>query len=244
MTAFVVLAFLENRRHVSARQRNAMNRGISYVAESWRETDEDSPYALALSAYVLQLADHPQKGVAFQLLDSRYGRGFFYKKNKIQIYSVDNIGKVLFIQFFKMMNFRFLLRATRVGDLKYFRSGGLEGDSSGNPWTSMPNSANVEMTSYALLTTLLRNDFEGAIPLVRWLLTQQNARGGFASTADTYAAVEALKEFSTKANIPSRGSDISVQYTYLKTVRRMRVRSEEPTVMKRRILPAQTREIK
>ncbi len=82
MTAFVVLAFLENRRHVSARQRNAMNRGISYVAESWRETDEDSPYALALSAYVLQLADHPQKGVAFQLLDSRYGRGFFYKKNQ------------------------------------------------------------------------------------------------------------------------------------------------------------------
>ena len=44
----------------------------------------------------------------------------------------------------------------------------------------MPNSANVEMTGYALLTMLNREDskFEEAIPVVNWMLEQQNSQGG------------------------------------------------------------------
>ncbi len=203
MTGFVVLAFYENGHHLTSLQRNAMNRGISFMAESWRSVE--SPYPLSLATYVLHLVKHPHSDVSFQLLESK---------------------------------------ATRTDDVKFWRAE-LEGDDTGgNPWAELPNSANIEITSYALLTTLLRGQFDSSIPIARWLLSQQNDRGGFASTADTYVAVSALKEFSTQANIPRLGSDIAVQYTYLKTVRQMRVRSEEPTVMKRRTLPPETRQLR
>ena len=61
------------------------------------------------------------------------------------------------------------------------------------------------------------------MPVVTWLLSQQNENGGFASTSDTYVAVDALERFSKKLRIPNRGTDISVQYSYLKTVRRLQV---------------------
>ncbi len=201
MTAFVVLSLLDNSHHLSRGQRNSMNRAISYIAENWR--DSESSYPLALASYVLHLADHPQKDVSYQLLESK---------------------------------------ASTADGIKFWQID-LEGDS-GNPWAEMPNSANVEITSYALLITLLRGQFDDAIPIVRWLLSQQNERGGFASTSDTYVALKALEEFSTRADIASRGSDINIQYTYLKTVRRMNVKSSEPTLVKRRILPQKTRDIR
>lgn len=51
-----------------------------------------------------------------------------------------------------------------------------------NPWTNVPNSVNVEMTSYSLLTYLKKGLVEDAFPIVRWLISQQNDQGGFAST--------------------------------------------------------------
>ena len=54
------------------------------------------------------------------------------------------------------------------------------------------------------------------MPVATWLLSQQNENGGFASTSDTYVAVDALERFSRKLRIPNRGTDISVQYSYLK----------------------------
>lgn len=46
-------------------------------------------------------------------------------------------------------------------------------------------SAEIEMTSYALLAILTRNintPITEVIPIVRWLTGQRNAYGGFAST--------------------------------------------------------------
>ena len=51
-----------------------------------------------------------------------------------------------------------------------------------NPWYSLPRSVDVEMTSYVLLTYLRRNLVNDAIPLMKWLVTQRNREGGFAST--------------------------------------------------------------
>ena len=92
----------------------------------------------------------------------------------------------------------------------------LEGFEKENPWTQMPNSVNIEITSYALMSLLLRNQADDAVPVATWLLSQQNENGGFASTSDTYVAVDALERFSRKLRIPNRGTDISVQYSYLK----------------------------
>ena len=51
-----------------------------------------------------------------------------------------------------------------------------------NPWTQMPNSANIEMTSYALLSHFLSDEasrnFDSNIPIVEWIFTQQNSDGG------------------------------------------------------------------
>ncbi len=69
MTSFVVLAFLDNAHGLSTLQRNAMNRGISYIAESWR--DAESPYPLSLATYVLHRAEHPHQDGSYQLLESK-----------------------------------------------------------------------------------------------------------------------------------------------------------------------------
>lgn len=51
-----------------------------------------------------------------------------------------------------------------------------------NPWTQTPNSANIEMTGYALLSSLLADEtgsnFDSNIPVVEWLFSQQNTDGG------------------------------------------------------------------
>lgn len=202
LTAFTTLAFLDNRFDLEAKHTNAMNKAISYLAETWK--DIEGPYAVALVTYVLHLADHPQKNQAHALLES------------------------------------FAQRAE--SEYKYWETE-LEDFEDSNPWTERPNSANIEITSYALLTYLLRNEFDESMPVARWLLKQQNENGGFASSTDTMVAILALKEFSAQANIPARGSDISIQYTYLSTVRRMQVKSEEPTIFQRRILPSGARDI-
>jgi len=68
----------------------------------------------------------------------------------------------------------------------------------------LPNSANIEMTSYALLSHFLADEngqkFDDTIPIVEWLFSQQTTGGGFASTTDTYVALMALSEFSRKLN--------------------------------------------
>uniref|UniRef100_A0A0R3RKU1 A2M domain-containing protein n=1 Tax=Elaeophora elaphi TaxID=1147741 RepID=A0A0R3RKU1_9BILA len=45
-----------------------------------------------------------------------------------------------------------------------------------------PKPVDVEMTAYVLLTYMIRDDTDKALPLVRWLTSQRNAYGGFSST--------------------------------------------------------------
>jgi len=43
-------------------------------------------------------------------------------------------------------------------------------------------SADIEMTAYALLTYVHRRDIGGAVPIVKWIVSQRNSRGGWSST--------------------------------------------------------------
>ena len=76
--------------------------------------------------------------------------------------------------------FRLLDSIAEIKNGKKWWSLPLEDFEKGNPWTSVPNSVNVEMTGFALLTTLAREDskFDETIPVVNWLLEQQNSQGG------------------------------------------------------------------
>uniref|UniRef100_A0A8C9RHP0 Alpha-2-macroglobulin-like n=1 Tax=Scleropages formosus TaxID=113540 RepID=A0A8C9RHP0_SCLFO len=85
-----------------------------------------------------------------------------------------------------------------------------------NVLTFLPLYAPVETTSYVLLavlsTSLLSSANLGhAAKIVHWLVKQQNAYGGFASTQDTVVALQALALYSTMVKNPEGSSTVTVQ---------------------------------
>lgn len=73
-----------------------------------------------------------------------------------------------------------------------------------NPWHErLPNGVSVEMTAYAMLTYLERNLIEDAFPIMKWLVSQRNDEGGFASTQDTVIGIFALAKLAEKITSPN-----------------------------------------
>ncbi|VIO95510.1 Uncharacterized protein BM_BM11471 [Brugia malayi] len=73
-----------------------------------------------------------------------------------------------------------------------------------------PRPADVEMTAYVLLTYMIRDDTDKALPLVRWLTSQRNAYGGFSSTQDTVMALQALAAYAAKVYSPQLNVSIMI----------------------------------
>nr|AVP12646.1 CD109 antigene-like protein 1 [Littorina littorea] len=71
-------------------------------------------------------------------------------------------------------------------------------------------SSDVEMTSYALLTYAAKNDFIGGLDVMKWVASQRNPHGGYASTQDTILALQALSEFARLAYSKSFNIEVSV----------------------------------
>ncbi|KAE9548744.1 hypothetical protein FO519_008047, partial [Halicephalobus sp. NKZ332] len=74
-----------------------------------------------------------------------------------------------------------------------------------------PPPADVEMTSYTLLTYMSMNDTEKGLPVVRWLSSQRNANGGFSSTQDTVMALQALGAYAAKAYSEDLNLQVSIE---------------------------------
>ncbi|KAM4628384.1 alpha-2-macroglobulin-like [Polymixia lowei] len=76
-------------------------------------------------------------------------------------------------------------------------------------------SLSVEISAYVLLATLSASptnaDLGYASHIVRWLTSQQNSYGGFSSTQDTVAALQALALYSTLVFSPEGSSIVTVQ---------------------------------
>lgn len=74
-----------------------------------------------------------------------------------------------------------------------------------NPWNSLPKSMDIEATAYGLLTFLDAGLLNDAIPVVNWLVDQQNGLGGFTSSQDTvvglYALYKLVLQLSAKTNV-------------------------------------------
>ncbi|XP_053399007.1 CD109 antigen-like [Mercenaria mercenaria] len=64
------------------------------------------------------------------------------------------------------------------------------------PSHSQANPIDIEMTSYALLVQAAKQDFGNGIPIMKWINSQRNSYGGFASTQDTVIGLQALSEFA------------------------------------------------
>ncbi|XP_077468386.1 alpha-2-macroglobulin-like [Stigmatopora argus] len=80
--------------------------------------------------------------------------------------------------------------------------------------TDTSQSLSVEITSYVLLAKLGSSptveDLGYASGIVRWLTSQQNYYGGFASTQDTVVALQALALYSTLVFSPGGSSTVTV----------------------------------
>ncbi|KAJ8921010.1 hypothetical protein NQ315_015806 [Exocentrus adspersus] len=80
-----------------------------------------------------------------------------------------------------------------------------------NPWRSLPRSIDVETTSYGLLSFIEANLLADAVPVLDWLLNQQNSLGGFSSSQDTAVGLLALYKLVTKLAAPT---NMQVEFEY------------------------------
>ncbi|KAF4070381.1 hypothetical protein AMELA_G00284860 [Ameiurus melas] len=81
---------------------------------------------------------------------------------------------------------------------------------------SVTDSLEIEMASYVLLGLMSGPQLSGfglgySSSIVQWLVQQQNALGGFASTQDTVVALQALAKYSTITYRPSGAVTITIK---------------------------------
>jgi len=108
----------------------------------------------------------------------------------------------------------------------------------------LPKSLDVEATSYALLTNIMRSDIESSIPVLRWLISQQNEKGGFSSTQDTVIGLQALGQFASRVSTTT--VSLSVYFTFGQDEKKaekknIKINSNNIMVLQRQHLPSSTR---
>lgn len=69
------------------------------------------------------------------------------------------------------------------------------------------------MTSYALLTFLEANLVDDAVPVLNWLVNQQNNIGGFTSSRDTVIGLQALYRMVLRLSTPI---NLQIEFAYNK----------------------------
>ncbi|XP_062603689.1 CD109 antigen-like isoform X2 [Saccostrea cucullata] len=71
------------------------------------------------------------------------------------------------------------------------------------PPKDQAKAVDIETTAYALLSLAINKDLEGGLPVLKWITSQRNPEGGFASTQDTIIALQGLAEFATMVYSPN-----------------------------------------
>ncbi|XP_044019727.1 CD109 antigen-like isoform X2 [Aphidius gifuensis] len=110
-----------------------------------------------------------------------------------------------------------------------------------NPWFgTLTRSADVEMTSYALLTYLNRNLISDSIPVMKWLVKQRNPEGGFSSTQDTVVGIYALSKLGEK--LLTRNNNIAITINYEGGGQsQMNINPANAMILQKHVLPRKTR---
>lgn len=141
---------------------------------------------------------------------------------------------------------RMLSFARRTTDFTWWTDSNEQGEQNTTDKQSahwfLPKSTEIEMTAYGLMTLVLRGDIEGAIPVMRWLVSKQNSNGGFASTQDTVIAIQALGMMASR--ITSNSLNLDVKFHHFDTVPRtvpMSIVNDNSMVFQKVNLPKQTR---
>jgi CD109 antigen len=160
LTAFVAIALLE------AGAADAGGRAVDYL--EGRLDGMTDPYAVAITAYALELADSPLKDDAYNKLMSlaqEDENGLHWGSGDVVVPETD---------------------------------GEIGGPAKLGPFRPDINaSADIETTAYAALTLVHHGDNLNASRASQWLVSKRNASGGFGSTQDTVVALQALIEYAT-----------------------------------------------
>ncbi|KAH0819427.1 hypothetical protein GEV33_003364 [Tenebrio molitor] len=197
LTAFTLLAFIENQKY-AATYSNTINKGLDYIARNIAE--QESIHTIALCSYALQVAKHPSKQSAFNLLD---------------------------------------VRSKTKGNQKWWAKD-VPSNEIKNPWNKLPKSIDIETSAYGLLTFLEANYFEDAIPVLNWLLDQQNSIGGFTSSQDTSVGLYAIYKLVLKL---ASNVNMQVEFTYGEETHNFNVNKNNAMIMQKLQLPKNTRQV-
>lgn len=103
-------------------------------------------------------------------------------------------------------------------------------------------SQDVEMTAYVLLTYVLRADTTTSLPILRWMISQQNENGGYSSTQDTIVGIQALAGVASYLVSPT--ISIVVTFSHNDGERNfLNITSENAMVLQKIMLPSTTRTV-
>ncbi|XP_037809423.1 CD109 antigen-like [Lucilia sericata] len=185
LTAFILLAFLENGTY-STKYQNTIQNGLEFLNSNLNNINDI--YALSLTAAVMKRAKHPSANNLIKLLNSHSK-----EENGLKWWSGDD---------------------HNLAD-------------------------DIEITAYAAITLL---DTPGDhTSILKWLIEQRNANGGFTSSYDTAAGMEALVKFSQIYRNPE---NVNLKISYSATnLEDIVVANDELFMDSNNILDLQTQEL-
>ncbi|XP_056421850.1 CD109 antigen-like isoform X2 [Hyla sarda] len=97
-------------------------------------------------------------------------------------------------------------RAEQNGDLRFWKSNIQRAQG----WWQ-PNSVDIEVASYVLLSHVIQNRVSEGVAVMKWLSQQRNHLGGYSSTQDTVVALQAMTSFASKYLVSKPALHISVE---------------------------------
>ncbi|RWS25096.1 CD109 antigen-like protein [Leptotrombidium deliense] len=104
--------------------------------------------------------------------------------------------------------------------------------------------ASTEMSSYALMSLMMKNEIEKALPVLRYLISKQNSKGGFSSTQDTVIGIQGMASFAEKFSNKSPSLKIDVKSEQLKNeIKSLGVNSENSIVLQEMLLSPKTQKV-
>nr|CAD7424613.1 unnamed protein product [Timema monikensis] len=229
LTAFVVKSFRQAMPHISIEE-NVIQEALQWLSNnqaangSFPEVGKvvhsdmqgGAAKGLALTAYTLIAFLENQKDVP--LYQNTISKAMDYIVRNIDgqddVYAIAMCSYALQLANHPSKESTFNLLETKAQsseDMKWWKKA-MKKEDSKNPWVSLPSSVDVEMTAYGLLSYLKKGLVQDAVPIMKWLVTQRNDNGGFASTQDTVIGIYALAKLAE--SISSGSADIGINFSY------------------------------
>uniref|UniRef100_M3XYI7 CD109 molecule n=1 Tax=Mustela putorius furo TaxID=9669 RepID=M3XYI7_MUSPF len=222
LSAFVLRCFLEADPYIDIDQ-NVLHRTYTWLkgrqksnGEFWEpgrvihsELQGGNKSPVTLTAYIVtsllgykkyQPNIDVQESINF--LESEFNRGISDNYTLALItYALSSVGSPKAKEALNMLTWR----AEQEGGMQFWVSSEPKLSES---W--QPRSLDIEVAAYALLSHFLQYQVSEGIPIMRWLSSQRNSLGGFASTQDTVVALKALSEFAALMNTDRTNIQVTV----------------------------------